>query len=81
VYTEIMSFLKGSAEAVSSPDGLLSLDEYLDMGNKKAPNFTKERRQQVREQGGRSGPRGRLGVRSVGGQWALVGLGGKRSGR
>ena len=47
VYTEIMSFLKGSAEAVSFGSGLLSLEQYLDMGNKKAPNFTKERRQQV----------------------------------
>ena len=47
VYTELMSFLKGSAEAVRMPTGELSREMYLDMGAKKAPNFSREQREQV----------------------------------
>lgn len=42
-----MSFLKGSAEAVRTPTGELSREMYLDMGAKKAPNFSREQREQV----------------------------------
>ena len=40
VWTEIMSFIKGSFEAVTKPEGYLSLEEYNDLGRKRAPNFT-----------------------------------------
>lgn len=32
---EICSFLKGSAEAMDSPDGKLSLESYLEVGRKR----------------------------------------------
>jgi len=44
---EICSFLKGSAEAMDSPDGKLSLDSYLEVGRKRAPNFTADTRREV----------------------------------
>ncbi len=44
---EICSFLKGSAEAMDSPDGTLSLERYLDIGRKRAPNFTADTRHEV----------------------------------
>ncbi len=44
---EICSFLKGSSEAMDSPDGKLSLDSYLEVGRKRAPNFTADTRSEV----------------------------------
>nr|XP_034304939.1 uncharacterized protein LOC105330431 [Crassostrea gigas]XP_034304942.1 uncharacterized protein LOC105330431 [Crassostrea gigas]XP_034304948.1 uncharacterized protein LOC105330431 [Crassostrea gigas]XP_034304950.1 uncharacterized protein LOC105330431 [Crassostrea gigas] len=43
IWTEIMSFIKGSFEAISKPSGYLSKEEYFDMGRKRAPNFSGER--------------------------------------
>jgi hypothetical protein len=37
--TEILSFIKGSYEAISSESGYLGIKEYLEVGNKKAPTF------------------------------------------
>ena len=31
VFQEIMSYLKGSAEALQNPDGLLTLEQYLEV--------------------------------------------------
>ena len=39
VWTEILSFIKGSYEAISSESGYLGIKEYLEVGNKKAPTF------------------------------------------
>ena len=44
VWTEIRSFIKGSAEALLSENGVLSLDEYESIGKKKAPNFSADRK-------------------------------------
>ena len=44
---EVCSFLKGSSEAMDSPDGKLSLDSYLEVGRKRAPNFTADTRREV----------------------------------
>ncbi|KAK3609568.1 hypothetical protein CHS0354_019581 [Potamilus streckersoni] len=43
VWTEIMSFIKGSFEALSKPCGYLSKEEYIEIGRKRAPNFSGER--------------------------------------
>ncbi|XP_038075614.1 TPR and ankyrin repeat-containing protein 1-like [Patiria miniata] len=43
VWTEITSFIKGSFEALHSETGFLSLEEYLDIGKKMAPNFSTDR--------------------------------------
>ncbi|KAL3888661.1 hypothetical protein ACJMK2_001026 [Sinanodonta woodiana] len=43
VWTEIMSFIKGSFEALSKPCGYLSKEEYIVIGRKRAPNFSGER--------------------------------------
>ncbi|KAL3888638.1 hypothetical protein ACJMK2_001003 [Sinanodonta woodiana] len=43
VWTEIMSFIKGSFEALSKPCGYLSKEEYIVIGRKRAPNSTGER--------------------------------------
>lgn len=43
IWTEIMSFIKGSFEALSKPSGYLSKEEYFDMRRKRAPNFSEER--------------------------------------
>lgn len=43
IWTEIMSFIKGSFEALSKPSGYLSKEEYFDLGRKRAPNFSGER--------------------------------------
>jgi hypothetical protein len=43
VWTEIRSFIKGSAEALTTKQGFLSLEEYQDLGRKKAPNFMGDR--------------------------------------
>ncbi|KXZ49100.1 hypothetical protein GPECTOR_23g31 [Gonium pectorale] len=47
VYQEIMSYLKGSAEAIASPVGHISLDEYLRLGRKRAANFSEELRRDL----------------------------------
>ena len=44
VWTEIRSFIKGSAEALLSENGVLSLEDYESLGRKKAPNFSADRR-------------------------------------
>jgi hypothetical protein len=43
IWTEIMSFIKGSYEALLQKHGYLSREEYISHGKKKAPNFTGER--------------------------------------
>lgn len=42
---EIVSYLKGSAEALHSPDGKLCKDAYLRIGRKRAMNFKCEGRE------------------------------------
>ena len=44
VWTEIRSFIKGSAEALLSENGMLSLEDYESLGKKKAPNFSADRK-------------------------------------
>ena len=44
VWTEIRSFIKGSAEALVTEKGFLSLKEYESLGGKKAPNFSADRK-------------------------------------
>ena len=44
VWTEIRSFIKGSAEALMSDKGVLSLEDYESLGRKKAPSFTADRK-------------------------------------
>ncbi|XP_041361942.1 TPR and ankyrin repeat-containing protein 1-like [Gigantopelta aegis] len=43
VWTEIMSFIRGSFEALTKPNGILEKDEYIELGLKRAPNFSGER--------------------------------------
>lgn len=43
VWTEIRSFIKGSIEALHTEQGYLSLEEYSDLGRKRAPNFSADR--------------------------------------
>lgn len=43
IWMEIMSFIRGSFEALSKPSGYLSKEKYLDLGRKRAPNFSGER--------------------------------------
>ncbi|GFR81204.1 TPR and ankyrin repeat-containing protein 1-like, partial [Elysia marginata] len=43
VWTEIMSFIQGSFEALSSDGGFLSYEDYLTIGRKRAPNFSGDR--------------------------------------
>ena len=43
VWTEIMSFIKGSYEALSKANGCLEKEEYVELGRKRAPNFSGER--------------------------------------
>ncbi|XP_028374549.1 TPR and ankyrin repeat-containing protein 1 [Phyllostomus discolor] len=43
VWKEIKSFLKGSFEALSSPQGRLTEDEYKKLGRKRCPNFKEDR--------------------------------------
>ncbi|XP_060580921.1 TPR and ankyrin repeat-containing protein 1-like [Ruditapes philippinarum] len=43
VWTEIMSFIKGSYESLSSKTGYLSKEEYMELGRKRAPNFSGQR--------------------------------------
>ena len=44
VWTEIRSFIKGSAEALVTEKGFLSLEDYESLGRKKAPNFSADRK-------------------------------------
>ena len=43
VWTEIISFIKGSKEAIESEEGYLSENKYIELGKKRAPNFCAER--------------------------------------
>ena len=43
IWTEIISFIKGSFEALNTECGYLSQDQYISVGRKRAPNFTAER--------------------------------------
>ncbi|GFH33370.1 uncharacterized protein HaLaN_32735, partial [Haematococcus lacustris] len=45
VWAEICSYLKGSAEAVATELGHLSLDTYLALGARRAANFSREMRE------------------------------------
>ena len=44
VWTEIRSFIKGSAEALVTEKGFLSLEDYEFLGRKKAQNFSADRK-------------------------------------
>ena len=44
---EICSYIKGSREALETDTGFLSLEQYLAVGKKRAPNFSSEDRQRV----------------------------------
>jgi len=43
IWMEIKSFIKGSSQALKSPTGHLSLEEYRNFGKKMAPNFANDR--------------------------------------
>ncbi|XP_051878840.1 TPR and ankyrin repeat-containing protein 1-like isoform X2 [Pristis pectinata] len=43
VWKEIKSFLKGSVEALNSPQGCLTEEQYIKLGKKRAPNFHEDR--------------------------------------
>ncbi|XP_013405370.1 TPR and ankyrin repeat-containing protein 1 [Lingula anatina] len=43
VWMEIMSFIKGSVEALHTEKGELSREGYLELGQKRAPNFSGDR--------------------------------------
>uniref|UniRef100_UPI00398F2E9E TPR and ankyrin repeat-containing protein 1-like n=1 Tax=Pristiophorus japonicus TaxID=55135 RepID=UPI00398F2E9E len=43
VWKEIKSFLKGSIEALNSPQGCLTEEQYIKLGRKRAPNFQEDR--------------------------------------
>uniref|UniRef100_A0A1I8F486 UvrD-like helicase ATP-binding domain-containing protein n=1 Tax=Macrostomum lignano TaxID=282301 RepID=A0A1I8F486_9PLAT len=43
VWTELVSFIKGSVEALNSPGGFLSLAKYRELGKKRAPEFADSR--------------------------------------
>ncbi|XP_077978099.1 TPR and ankyrin repeat-containing protein 1-like [Glandiceps talaboti] len=43
VWMEINSFIQGSIEALHSDHGYLSLEQYQELGKKRAPNFTADR--------------------------------------
>ena len=44
VWTEIQSFIKGSFEALNSPNGYISESEYMEIGAKRAPFFAGDRK-------------------------------------
>ena len=44
---EICSYIKGSREALETETGFLSLEQYLTVGKKRAPNFSSEDRRRV----------------------------------
>ncbi|CAM1332256.1 TRANK1 (predicted) [Pycnogonum litorale] len=43
VWTEIISFIKGSLKSIQNESGCLSLQEYEEIGRNRAPNFTGDR--------------------------------------
>ena len=43
VWTEIISFIKGSVEALHSEERFITLEEYQTIGSKRAPSFTADR--------------------------------------
>jgi hypothetical protein len=43
VWTEIMSFIKGSFASLTKRKGFLDKDSYQQLGRKQAPNFTGSR--------------------------------------
>ena len=43
VWMEIKSFIKGCAESFLNDTGYLTLKQYVDIGRKRAPNFTGNR--------------------------------------
>ena len=43
VWTEIISFIKGSVEALHSDSGYITFEEYQTIGNKRASSFTADR--------------------------------------
>ncbi|CAG5125043.1 unnamed protein product, partial [Candidula unifasciata] len=45
VWTEIMSFIKGSYESLYTEKGYLDKEEYINVGRKRAPNFSGSRSQ------------------------------------
>ncbi|XP_053381229.1 TPR and ankyrin repeat-containing protein 1-like [Mercenaria mercenaria] len=45
IWTEIMSFIKGSYESLFKTNGYLSKDEYEELGRKRAPNFSGKRQE------------------------------------
>ncbi|XP_070564881.1 TPR and ankyrin repeat-containing protein 1-like isoform X1 [Ptychodera flava] len=45
VWMEIKSFIQGSIEALHTVNGHLSLEQYEELGRKRAPNFTADRRE------------------------------------
>ncbi|XP_069776422.1 TPR and ankyrin repeat-containing protein 1-like [Narcine bancroftii] len=45
VWKEIKSFLKGSIEALNSPQGCLTEEQYIKLGKKRAPNFREDRKE------------------------------------
>ncbi|XP_029445566.1 TPR and ankyrin repeat-containing protein 1 [Rhinatrema bivittatum] len=48
VWKEIKSFLKGSFEALSCIHGMLTEDQYIKLGRKRAPNFQGDRKEVYR---------------------------------
>ena len=48
VWTEILSFIKGSYEALHTAEGHLSEQQYLEVGHKRAPSFSGDRSQVYR---------------------------------
>ncbi|KAK9842411.1 hypothetical protein WJX84_005751 [Apatococcus fuscideae] len=47
VYQEVVSYIKGSREALETAEGFLSLEQYLMVGKKRAPNFSEQERRRV----------------------------------
>lgn len=45
IWMEIQSFIKGSKEALDSEGGILSEDDYVKLGRKRAPNFPLDRKE------------------------------------
>jgi hypothetical protein len=47
VWSEIVSFIKGSMDSVDRRNGRLTLEEYQKLGAKRSPNFTGDQRSEV----------------------------------
>lgn len=43
IWSEIVSFIKGSVGSLDKPDGCLTIDEYTKLGKKRSPNFVGSR--------------------------------------